>query len=63
MSQEVWRGPYVDSVHTLRDGWGQELLYKNPGIHNPQHYDLWSAGKDGEDGTDDDICNWVLDDP
>lgn len=33
------------------------------GIDNPRHYDLWSIGKDGENGTDDDICDWASDYP
>ena len=53
-----WKGPYVDDSHKLLDVWGREFRYKSPGLHNSQQYDLWSTGKDGEDGTDDDIGNW-----
>jgi general secretion pathway protein G len=38
-----WRGPY---------------LYRYPGTHNKEGYDLWSKGPDKTDGTDDDIGNW-----
>jgi len=58
-----WRGSYVEDLSRLSDAWGRRFEYKAPGLHNSQHYDLWSMGKDGEDGTDDDIGNWVSDDP
>ncbi len=54
----TWRGPYVDSGDKLKDAWGQPFRYKAPGVKNSGRYDLWSAGKDGVDGTADDICNW-----
>ena len=59
----TWRGSYVDGADRLADAWRQEFQYRSPGIHNAQHYDLWRIGKDGEDGSDDDICNWASDDP
>ncbi len=42
----------------LKDPWGNEYQYKNPGEFNEDSYDLYSMGPDGEDGTDDDIGNW-----
>ena len=51
-----WNGPYVKTIPV--DPWGHEYKYKCPGEHNPDDYDLWSVGKDGQDGTDDDITNW-----
>jgi general secretion pathway protein G len=56
-----WRGPYIDSLDKLKDPWGKELQYKSPGEVNTDAYDLWSTGKDLEDGTDDDIRNWSTD--
>ncbi len=53
-----WKGPYVSDPKALLDVWGHPLRYRVPGVHNPDGYDLWSAGPDGEDGTDDDIGNW-----
>jgi hypothetical protein len=45
-------GEYLDS-------WGRPFLYRcDGGQHNKQQFDLWSAGPDGESGTDDDITNW-----
>ncbi len=58
-----WLGPYVESADQLKDAWGRRFRYQAPGTHNPQYYDLWSMGKDGEEGTDDDIGNWASDDP
>jgi len=40
------------------DPWGHPYLYKNPGIHNPNSYDIYSAGPDGKPDTNDDIGNW-----
>jgi general secretion pathway protein G len=51
-----WLGPYVKKVP--RDGWGREFCYSCPGQHNPDAYDLWSAGPDGVSGTADDVTNW-----
>ena len=56
-----WAGPYLDSPYKLKDAWGREFRYRSPGAHNSQ-YDLWSMGKDGQDGTEDDIHNWAADD-
>lgn len=53
-----WRGPYIASQQHLQDPWGNKLHYKYPGDINKDGYDLWSAGPDGESGTDDDIGNW-----
>lgn len=53
-----WRGPYILDPNSLLDAWGHPLRYRVPGVHNPDGYDLWSAGPDGDDGTDDDIGNW-----
>jgi general secretion pathway protein G len=53
-----WAGPYATSPKFLKDAWGRELLYKFPGEHRPDSYDLYSLGADGEEGTDDDIANF-----
>ncbi|MCX6998981.1 MAG: type II secretion system major pseudopilin GspG [Candidatus Sumerlaeota bacterium] len=42
-----------------KDAYGQKFIYKCPGEHNPDDYDLYSTGKDKKDGTDDDIVNWT----
>jgi general secretion pathway protein G len=40
------------------DPWHNPYLYENPGKHNPDSFDLYSAGPDRKPGTDDDIGNW-----
>jgi general secretion pathway protein G len=40
------------------DPWHQPYLYENPGKHNSESFDLYSAGPDRKPGTDDDIGNW-----
>jgi general secretion pathway protein G len=52
-----WHGPYLDKT-ALIDPWEHPYRYKCPGVHNPNGFDVWSAGPDGLDGTADDICNW-----
>lgn len=52
-----WNGPYLDQ-HPA-DPWGDKYIYEFPGKHNPNSYDLLSAGPDGKEGTDDDIGNWM----
>lgn len=52
-----WKGPYIKQLQP--DPWGNKYMYACPGEHNKDSYDLWSAGPDGKDGTDDDIGNWV----
>ncbi len=52
-----WHGPYLDKLPT--DPWGNPYIYVYPGKHNPNSYDLSSAGPDGKPGTDDDINNWT----
>jgi general secretion pathway protein G len=59
----LWYKPTVEPVpprwralldqETL-DPWGHPYQYLNPGKHNPDKYDVWSAGS----GPDDDIGNW-----
>ena len=40
------------------DPWYNPYIYENPGKHNQNSYDLYSAGPDRKPGTDDDIGNW-----
>lgn len=54
------------NINLWRDPWGTEYLYLHPDhkdvdeddVHNPDSYDLSSAGPDRKHGTDDDITNW-----
>ena len=40
------------------DPWQLEYFYEQPGKHNANSYDLYSAGPDRKPGTADDIGNW-----
>ncbi|WP_432455686.1 MULTISPECIES: type II secretion system major pseudopilin GspG [unclassified Agarivorans] len=42
-----------------KDPWGNEYIIVSPGEHG--RIDIFSAGLDGEEGTEDDIGNWDLD--
>jgi len=50
------REPYIDK--SPMDPWKRKYLYRCPGTHRPTGYDLFSAGADGKEGTEDDINNW-----
>ena len=54
-----WHGPYFDPPKLPVDPWGNAYIYIFPGKHNPNSYDLLSAGPDGRQGTEDDIGNWM----
>lgn len=41
-----------------KDPWGQEYKYRYPAQKSKKSYDVWSVGKDGVDGNEDDIGNW-----
>lgn len=51
-----WNGPYLEKNPI--DPWNNLYQYKCPGAHNPAGYDLYSLGKDGIEGSGDDIGNW-----
>lgn len=59
--------PYVEGYDggDYVDAWGRPFLYRCDGDanqHNKQSFDLFSAGSDGQIGTDDDITNWQRND-
>lgn len=47
---------YIDTIPN--DPWGRPYHYRYPGSNNPSSYDLWSDGKDGIEGTGDDVTSW-----
>ncbi len=55
-----WHGPYLDTPNNQPplDPWKQPYLYRYPGTHNKDSYDIWSKGSDMISGTADDIGNW-----
>lgn len=58
VSRNLWKGPYFDPPQIPLDPWDHEYVYRCPGIHNTNGYDLYSAGPDGIKGDLDDIGNW-----
>jgi general secretion pathway protein G len=53
---DKWGGPYMDKI--ARDPWDNEYRFAAPGKNNPDSFDVWSVGPDGQDGSADDIGNW-----
>ncbi len=51
-----WKGPYIKKKPI--DPWGRSYVYRFPGTHNSESYDLYSLGKDGQEGGGDDVTNW-----
>jgi general secretion pathway protein G len=45
----------IEGNEIKQDYWKRDFVYKCPGEKNPDGYDLYSLGKDGLTGTDDDI--------
>ncbi len=65
--KSLWHFPTEDPIpdqwHKIMDEevvdpWGHSYKYSNPGKHNPDGYDVYSMGEDGQDGADDNIGNW-----
>lgn len=55
-----WRGPYLRKVVPL-DPWNRPYQYISPGRANPESYDLYSLGRDGQpggEGEDAEITSW-----
>jgi len=51
-----WKGPYLKKLPN--DPWGRPYVYRYPGQHNTNGYDVLSIGEDGQEGTADDVANW-----
>ena len=58
-----WAGPYIEGKQLPLDPWGNEFNYEFDTIEEgdsssaPDFPRIWSAGPDGQEGTDDDIAN------
>jgi general secretion pathway protein G len=53
---------YLRKKQVPRDGWGNPYQYAMPGGNNPEGFDIWSLGADGQPGgtgTDADLGNWL----
>lgn len=57
-----WRPEgYLQGGQVPLDPWGEPYQYQQPGVQNPQTFDLWSLGADsapGGEGANADIGNW-----
>ncbi len=51
-----WKGPYLKKQPL--DPWGRPYVYKYPGEHNEDGYDLYSMGKSGVESGNDIVANW-----
>jgi general secretion pathway protein G len=64
---DKWRRKYLDVDRIFMDPWGRPFVYRCPGLHNTNSFDLFSCGEDGESksgGDDpDDINNWNRNSP
>jgi general secretion pathway protein G len=52
-----WKGPYMKK-QVANDPWGTPYVYKYPGTHTQNGYDLYSLGPDKRE-SEDDIGNWT----
>ena len=55
-----WKGPYLKKKPG-KDPWGNPYVYLSPGVYNTSSYDIYSLGKDGQEGGEGynaDITNW-----
>lgn len=58
---ESWQGPYLKKP-SFKDSWRNEYVYRCPGTHSDQLYEIVSYGKDAEEGgegDDADVQSWV----
>ena len=53
-----WQGPYLKKRSVPKDPWHAPYVYRYPGRNNPDGYDLYSLGPDGQEGGADDVTNW-----
>ena len=57
-NSSLWKGPYLEGNVIPKDPWGQGYTYRFPGTVNADGYDLISSGRDGQEGSADDIANF-----
>ena len=57
----TWNGPYLTKP-LFDDPWGNEYVYRCPGLVSGQAYEILSYGKDGAEGGEEeaaDVESWV----
>ena len=52
-----WHGPYLNH-DVVNDPWEHAYIYRCPGSHNQDSFDILSMGPDGQEGTADDLTNY-----
>ena len=52
---------YMPDGKVPQDAWGQDFQYFSPGTHSDAAYDILSVGKDGQEGSEDDVKSWASD--
>jgi len=60
-----YAGPYISVAgkEAPKDPWGHKYSYEFPPTHGTGEFpDIWSAGPDGKEGSEDDIVNWSKED-
>jgi general secretion pathway protein G len=60
----AWDGPYLSEATLPVDPWGNSYRYEYPPTsgNSRDMPNIWSAGPDGKDNTEDDIVNWTKSD-
>ena len=54
---ELVAGKYLSKAAV--DPWNQPFVFKCPGEKNTDSADVWSKGRDKQEGTDDDVRGWL----
>ncbi len=57
-TEDQWDGPYMREVPL--DPWNRQFVYRSPGEKSVD-YDLIAPGRDGQEGTEDDVANFRKD--
>jgi general secretion pathway protein G len=52
---------YMPDGKVPQDAWGQDFQYFSPSTHSDAPYDILSVGKDGQEGSEDDVKSWEVD--
>ena len=60
----AWDGPYLSEDTLPSDPWGNSYRYEYPPTKGKSRDqpNIWSAGPDGTDDTEDDIVSWTQED-
>ena len=56
-STENWK-PYIKPTD-FKDPWKNEYIYRSPVDRIGYEYEIVSMGKDGKEGTEDDVVSWI----